>query len=90
MTTKCADETFSKPHPQMLIEIIDELGVEPQQVLMIGDSEYDMQLAANANVDALAVNYGVHDEERLLLGSHVKGCLSDIRELPNWLIESIN
>ena len=58
--TRCADEAFSKPHPQMLLEIMDELGTLPEETLMIGDTAYDMQLAANAGTRALAVEYGVH------------------------------
>ena len=64
--TRCADETASKPHPRMLLELMDELDVGPAQTLMVGDTEYDMQLAANAGVGALAVCYGVHAPERLL------------------------
>ena len=65
-STRCADESFSKPHPQMLLEIMQELGVGPSTTLMIGDTEYDLQMAYNAGVKALAVCYGVHDKERLL------------------------
>lgn len=64
--TRCADETRSKPHPQMLMEILDELGVEPDKALMIGDTEYDLMMAKNANVASLAVCYGVHEKQRLL------------------------
>ena len=64
--TRCADETFSKPHPQMLLEIMDELGVAPDETLMIGDTEYDLQMAKNAGVAAIGVSYGVHERERLL------------------------
>ncbi len=64
-TTRCADETRSKPHPQMLQEIIEELGISPDKSLMIGDSEYDMEMARRAGVDALAVTYGVHEPHRL-------------------------
>jgi phosphoglycolate phosphatase len=83
-STRCADETFSKPHPQMLEQIMDELGVFPAETLMIGDTEYDMQLAANARAASLAVDYGVHSRERLMAQSPL-GCLSDVRELPGWL-----
>ena len=84
MTTRCGDEAFSKPHPQMLLEIIDEIGVSRQRVLMIGDTEYDLQLAANARVSALAVDYGAHDRSRLL-NHDILACISDIRDLPEWL-----
>jgi len=64
-STRCADETRSKPHPQMLQEIMDELGLYPKEVLMVGDTEYDLQMAINARVDAIGVTYGVHEPERL-------------------------
>ena len=63
--TRCADETFSKPHPEMLLQVMDELGVEPDDTLMIGDTEYDMEMAANAGTRRLGVSYGVHSAERL-------------------------
>ena len=83
-STRCADETFSKPHPEMLEQIMDELGVSPRETLMVGDTEYDMQLAANARTAALAVDYGVHSRERLLAQSPLD-CLSDVRQIPTWL-----
>ena len=52
--TRCADETFSKPHPQMLLEIMEELGTRGDETLMVGDTEYDMQMARNAGAYALA------------------------------------
>lgn len=82
--TRCADETFSKPHPQMLLEIMDVLGVEPSDTLMVGDTEYDMLLARNAGVSAVAVSYGVHALERLLAHEPL-GHIDDIRELIPWL-----
>lgn len=84
LATRCADETFSKPHPQMLDELMDELGAEPGETLMIGDTEYDMQMAANACTHALAVSYGVHEKERLLRHQPLH-CLDAIGELGAWL-----
>ncbi len=86
-STRCADETFSKPHPEMLEQIMDELGVLPEETLMIGDTEYDMQLAANARAAALAVDYGVHSRERLMALSPLD-CLSDVSQIPQWLERS--
>jgi phosphoglycolate phosphatase len=82
--TRCADEAFSKPHPQMLLEIMDELGTIPVETLMIGDTAYDMLLAANAGAHALAVDYGVHSRERLMEHGALD-CLGDVREIPDWL-----
>ena len=64
--SRCADECLSKPHPQMLMEIMDELGVEAERTLMVGDTSYDLQMARNAQVASLAVSYGAHAlEDRL-------------------------
>lgn len=82
--TRCADETFSKPHPQMLEQIMDFLGVQPVDTLMVGDTEYDMQMAVSAGATGLGVTYGVHDREHLLKHGAVN-CLDDLRQLPDWL-----
>lgn len=82
--TRCADETFSKPHPQMLLELMDELGVEARRTLMVGDTEYDLQMAANARAQALAVCHGVHPPERLLACGPL-ACLESLAEIAEWL-----
>jgi phosphoglycolate phosphatase len=66
MATRCADECHSKPHPQMLEELMDELGVQAERTLMVGDTQYDLQMARNAKVDSLAVSYGAQPLESLL------------------------
>src|SRR5690606_391823 len=53
--TRCADESFSKPHPGMLLDLMEELYLEPDQVLMVGDTSHDMQMATAAGVDSMAV-----------------------------------
>ena len=83
-TSRCADETFSKPHPQMMHEILLDLNVAAAQALMIGDTEYDMQMSHNAGARALAVSYGVHALPRLLQQRPL-GYINNIVELPVWL-----
>ncbi len=61
--TRTADETASKPHPRMLLELMDEFGVAPERTLMIGDTTHDLQLAVNAGAHSVAVSYGAHDPE---------------------------
>ncbi len=82
--TRCADETFSKPHPQMLLEIMTDLDVGPDETLMIGDTEYDLQMAAEAGTASLGVTYGVHELERLLAHQPL-ACLDDISEVGRLL-----
>jgi phosphoglycolate phosphatase len=82
--TRCADETRSKPHPQMLLEVMAAVGRPAAETLMIGDSEYDLQMAIEAGVAAVAVGYGVKGCERLL-DYRPLACLEAIDELPGWL-----
>lgn len=82
--TRCADETFSKPHPQMLLELMSELCVGPGETLMIGDTEYDLQMAKNAGTAALGVSYGAHERDRLLKCEPL-ACLDSLDALRGWL-----
>jgi phosphoglycolate phosphatase len=82
--TRCADETPSKPHPQMLLELMAELGVAPHQTIMVGDTEYDMEMATNAGAGKVAVRSGVHSEERLNRHDPLV-CLDRVTELPAWM-----
>jgi len=65
-STRCADETASKPHPAMLFSLLEEFDVAPGAALMVGDTSYDMEMARTAEVPRLAVSYGAHSRERLL------------------------
>ena len=58
--TRCADEGFAKPHPDMLLRLMDQVGAVPGDTLMIGDTTHDLLLARNAGVAGLAVGYGAH------------------------------
>ena len=82
--TRCADECFSKPHPQMLEELMEELSVSPERTLMIGDTTHDLQMAINAGAYGLAVDYGAHSAETL---DSLKPLarVHSIGELAEWL-----
>lgn len=82
--TRTAEETRSKPHPQMLLELMDELAVPPERTLMIGDTTHDLALAANAGTAALAVSFGAHDEDALRAQSPL-GIVHSTAELRDWL-----
>jgi phosphoglycolate phosphatase len=83
-TTRCADDAPSKPHPQMLEDIMEELDASREQTLMIGDTAYDMEMARNAGVATVAVSCGMHDSRRLLEFDPL-ALLASIAELPAWL-----
>ena len=63
--SRCADEGFPKPHPDMLLALMDQAAVAPEETLMIGDTTHDLQLARNAGVASLAVAYGAHPPQGL-------------------------
>lgn len=63
--TKTADEAQSKPHPQMLLDILSTLSIDPSETAMIGDTIIDMQLANNANVTPIGVTLGVDNHKSL-------------------------
>jgi phosphoglycolate phosphatase len=75
VTSRCADEGFSKPHPGMLHAIYDFTGHESKQSIMIGDTTHDLQLAENAGCAAVGVTYGAHEPE--LLKAHASLALID-------------
>lgn len=63
--SRCADETKSKPHPLMLNELLAETGIDASDTLMIGDTTYDIEMAANAGIKSVGVSYGVHSSQQL-------------------------
>lgn len=82
--TRTADEAFSKPHPQMLLDLLDQLGVSPREALMVGDSIYDLRMAAQAGAQAVAVLTGAHSPEELAAEAP-RVLLDQVAELPAWL-----
>ena len=66
IATRCVDECHSKPNPQMILDLMDEVAAKPERTLMVGDTSFDLQMAKNANVASLGVTYGAHPLERLL------------------------
>jgi phosphoglycolate phosphatase len=82
--SRTVDEALSKPHPQMLLDILDQLGVRPRAALMVGDSIYDLRMAANAGTHGVAVLSGAHGREELAAEAP-RVLLEQIVELPAWL-----
>ncbi len=84
LATRTADETLSKPHPQMLLEVMDELGVACGETLMIGDTTFDLEMARSAGVAGLGVLTGSHRRSQLVDCGALE-CLASVAELPAWL-----
>ena len=64
--SRCADQCASKPHPEMLLELMAEFALSPSDLLMIGDTTHDLDMAANAKVDSIGVAYGAHPRDILM------------------------
>lgn len=85
--TKTVDECFSKPHPQMLNELMETFVTTPERTLMIGDTSYDMQMAANAGVPAVAVTFGAQSREQLISYNCLQ-MFNKFSDLSAWLLKN--
>jgi phosphoglycolate phosphatase len=82
--SRCADEGFPKPHPDMLLRLLDAFGVAPEDAVMVGDTTHDLEMARAAGVDAVAVTYGAHEPEDLARAGPA-ACLDSPQALWKWL-----
>jgi len=85
--TRCADETFSKPHPAMLQELTRELGQDMRRTVMIGDTTHDLLMANSAGAYGIAVEYGAHPMQQLQ-ACHPVFTAKNVPELHAWLVEN--
>jgi phosphoglycolate phosphatase len=86
--TRTVDEAFSKPHPQMLLDILDDLGVPAKAAVMIGDTTYDLEMARSARTPSIGVCTGSHSREELL-GFEPVVCLDQVVDLRAWLAKNV-
>jgi phosphoglycolate phosphatase len=84
VASRCADEGFPKPHPDMLLALMERCGTTPAETLMVGDTTHDLELARNAGASAVAVTYGAHGADGLA-GLSPLATLASVPELRAWL-----
>lgn len=87
-STRTADETAGKPDPKMLFELLEEFNLQPDQVLMVGDTTHDVNMAHNAGVDSLAVTYGAHDPDTLKKSKPTQ-MVDTVADLNAWVMPRI-
>jgi phosphoglycolate phosphatase len=85
VATRCADETDPKPHPAMLLELAQELKVEPGRMLMVGDTTHDLRMAHAAGSSAVAMTQGAHEVE-VLRDCAPLALFGSLAELSAWLM----
>ncbi len=85
--SRTADQTAGKPHPRMLLELMDELGTTPARTLMVGDTTHDLQLALNAGCPSVGVSYGAHEPDAFAVLTPLYVAHS-VAQLHDWLIDN--
>lgn len=84
VTQQVADFHPSKPHPSMILQAMADAGVDAVDTVMIGDTSFDMEMAAAAGVRGIGVSWGYHGRERL---HHADVVVDDYPGLNNVLKE---
>ncbi len=82
VTQQVADFHPSKPHPSMIVQAMADAGVAAEDTVMVGDTSFDMEMAAAAGVQAIGVSWGYHPVHALRGARHV---LDDFAALPGAL-----
>jgi phosphoglycolate phosphatase len=59
------DARREKPYPDMLLGVANRLGIDAGNLLMVGDTTYDIRMGHNAGAATCAVTYGNHSREEL-------------------------
>jgi phosphoglycolate phosphatase len=80
-TIQAADTAPSKPHPAMLLQALAATGVSAEDAIFVGDTTFDMQMAAAAQVRSIGVGWGHHDADRLIAAGarHVAKTVDELR-----------
>lgn len=78
VTVQVADHHPSKPHPAMVLAALSEAGVAPADAVMIGDTEFDIEMGRAAGVQTLGVGWGYHPAERLAAADALVHSFADL------------
>ena len=65
VTVQTADDGPGKPHPELLLRAMVDVGAQPAETALIGDTTYDMEMAVNAQVVGIGVAWGYHEPGEL-------------------------
>ncbi|NKF22480.1 HAD family hydrolase [Solimonas marina] len=84
VNTRCGDETAAKPDPRMLVELLQDEGLDAEQALMVGDTEFDAAMARAIGMPSVGVACGVHQPDRIR-GAGAIAVLESVAVLPAWL-----
>ena len=87
VTLQTADRHPSKPDPAMLRAALAEVGAQPRDSVMIGDTSYDMAMASAIGARAVGVAWGYHSAEELRAAGAdaVAASPAQLRDLLAWV-----
>ena len=71
VSLQTADRHPSKPHPSMVEQAMADAGAAPEATIVIGDTAFDMGMAANAGVRGIGAGWGYHEAAELLAAGAV-------------------
>ncbi len=71
VSLQTADRHPSKPHPSMVEQAIADAGAAPETTIVVGDTSFDMAMAANAGATGIGAGWGYHDAHELLAAGAV-------------------
>ncbi len=78
VTQQVADFHPSKPHPSMILQAMADTGALPQDTVMVGDTSFDMDMAAAAGASGLGVSWGYHPRAALGNAAQIIDCFEDL------------
>ena len=82
VTLQTADTHPSKPHPAMLQSALADAGIEAQNAVMIGDTQFDLEMAQASGLHSIGVIWGYHVSSRLATADHLA---ADFLQIPTLL-----
>ena len=87
--TLSTDENIPKPNPAMAIKAMNDLGVDKENCVMIGDTINDIGLGVNAGITSIGVTWGYNDKN-LLLSAGANYLVDDANQLNTLMKEIFN
>lgn len=78
--TKTADCGPGKPNPQILIDAMDQVGVDENNTIMVGDTVYDIEMGKAIGVHTIGVTFGYHTKDELI-NAGADYIIDDMREI---------
>jgi phosphoglycolate phosphatase len=66
VSLQTADRHPSKPHPSMVLQAMADAGASPEATIVVGDTSFDMAMAAAAGAAPIGAGWGYHEADELI------------------------